>query len=83
MLAGAIINMAIKSLILIDLIFVRTTLAQMRGSAGVVRSRVGLMADGGTSLCRNQPNMKACRVNMLIVLRMAARKAVHSLPRSR
>ncbi len=46
------INMAIKWLILIDLIVVRTTLAQIRGSAGVVRSRVGLMADGGTSLCR-------------------------------
>ncbi|WP_413615323.1 hypothetical protein MRB56_21225 [Halomonas cupida] len=45
--------MAIKSLILIDLIVVRTPLAQMRGSAGVVRSRVGLMADGGTSLCRH------------------------------
>ncbi|WP_417328977.1 hypothetical protein [Halomonas cupida] len=44
--------MAIKWLILIDLIVVRTTLAQIRGSAGVVRSRVGLMADGGTSLCR-------------------------------
>ncbi len=45
--------MAIKWLILIDLIVVHTTLAQMRGSAGVARSRVGLMAGGGTSLCRH------------------------------
>ncbi|WP_417331314.1 hypothetical protein [Halomonas cupida] len=59
--------MAIKSLILIDLIVVHPTLAQMRGSAGVVRPRVGLMADGDTSLCRNQPNMKACRVNNMAI----------------
>ncbi|WP_159438907.1 hypothetical protein [Halomonas cupida] len=45
--------MVIKQLILIDLIVVRTTLAQMHGSAGVGRSRVGLMADGGTSMCRH------------------------------
>ncbi|SHL46941.1 hypothetical protein SAMN05660971_00665 [Halomonas cupida] len=43
------INMAIKQLILIDVIVVRTTLAQMRGSAGVMRARVGR----GTSLCRH------------------------------
>ncbi|WP_159438908.1 hypothetical protein MRB56_01255 [Halomonas cupida] len=44
--------MSIKWIILIDLIVARATLAQMRGSAGVARARVGLMADGDTSLCR-------------------------------
>lgn len=44
--------MVITSIILTDVIVTRTTLAQIRGSAGMVRARVGPMADGGSSLCR-------------------------------
>ncbi|GEN22558.1 hypothetical protein HCU01_05070 [Halomonas cupida] len=47
------ITMAIKSIFLIDLIIARTTPAQMHGPAGVMWARVVLMADGGTSLCRD------------------------------
>lgn len=32
-------------------------------SIDVARALVGLVADGGTFLCRNQPNTDACRVN--------------------
>lgn len=46
-------TMAIKPIVLIDLIIAHTTLAQMRGSAGVMWARVCLMADGGTSLYRD------------------------------
>ncbi|MFC4975550.1 hypothetical protein ACFPTY_13835 [Halomonas beimenensis] len=55
------IDLSNQSAVLAAWIVARATRAQRPGSDGGSRARAGLMAGGGTSLCRESPGMRACR----------------------